>query len=157
MIMPTYVMMLHDLPDPDDPQGRTYKQINAERQHTIPLGALVELPNGSRLFVVCHERDCDMTPLYYLSYDPEDTTQKVEGFKNRGWTGGWPEDSLKVIDGQEVAIEREACAVVAESWADYYPDDIFTEEGASVDAISARAMRHASKEIAKAIRGRGEE
>ena len=54
------------------------------------------------------------------------------------------------------ANEREACAVVAESWADHYPTDVFPEESTSVDAISARAMRHAAQKIAAAIRARGD-
>ena len=30
-----------DLTNPDDPQGRTYRQVNAEKPHLIPLGASV--------------------------------------------------------------------------------------------------------------------
>lgn len=57
--------------------GKTIKQNNLETQHTIPMGALVELNfeddykemNGLRLFVVAHLRDCDGSPLYAISHD----------------------------------------------------------------------------------------
>ncbi len=45
------------------------KKINAEKKHSIPIGSLVELPNGARLFVVDYRRDCDQSPLYCLSWD----------------------------------------------------------------------------------------
>ncbi len=92
-----------DLVCPDDPQGRTYRQINAAKTHAIPVGALVELndpdgySHGVRLFVVYHDRDCDQTPLYYMSCRDDDTKQKRPGFRNDSWTGGWPEEALKVI------------------------------------------------------------
>jgi hypothetical protein len=86
-----------DLQDPDDAQGRSYRQVNAEKVHKIPIGTLVELETGVRLFVVYHGRDCDQTPLYYLSHDQEDITPKYKNFRNESWTGGYPEDSLKLI------------------------------------------------------------
>ena len=48
-----------DIVDKNDPQGRTFRQINAELKHNVPIGALVELKNGIRLFVISHGRDCD--------------------------------------------------------------------------------------------------
>lgn len=67
--------IVHHCADPNDPQGRTYGEINLLRAHEIPLGALVEiLPyedgdhTGVRLFVVGHDRDCDGAPLYSLSW-----------------------------------------------------------------------------------------
>ena len=61
-----------DLEDPDDPQGRSYREVNADKTHKIPIGALVEIENGARAFVVLHTRDCDQTLLYSLAIDPED-------------------------------------------------------------------------------------
>lgn len=58
--------------------GKTVRQNNLEKEHTIPLGALVEIGNpdypdedcdGLRLFVVEHNRDCDGTPLYSMSFE----------------------------------------------------------------------------------------
>lgn len=43
---------------------KTGKEVNAEKIHKIPIGALVEIKTGVRLFVVYHGRDCDQTPLY---------------------------------------------------------------------------------------------
>ena len=94
----TILINIADLRDPDDPQGRSYRQVNAEKTHSIPIGALVELENGARLFVVHHGRDCDQTPLYWLSADEDDTEQERAGWMNYGWTGGYSEDSLTVID-----------------------------------------------------------
>jgi hypothetical protein len=49
--------------------GKTARQINLEKVHTVPLGSLVELETGVRLFVVEHVRDFDGTPLYNLCHD----------------------------------------------------------------------------------------
>jgi hypothetical protein len=86
-----------DLVNPDDPQGRTYRQINATKTHKIPLGSLVELRSGVRLFVVNHNRDCDETPLYYLSHDKDDIIPKSKNFRNESWIGGYDEESLTLI------------------------------------------------------------
>lgn len=93
----TYLINIADLRDPDDPQGRSYRQVNAEKQHRIPIGALVELPTGARLFVVHHGRDCDQTPLYYLSADADDTTKEREHFRNSSWVGGYSESHLTPV------------------------------------------------------------
>lgn len=82
-------MTVADIVCPDDPQGRTYRQINNAKTHAIPVGALVELLNGVRLFVVWHGRDCDGTPLYWLSHK-NDVRKPYVG-------GGYLESSLKVV------------------------------------------------------------
>jgi len=89
-------MMIHDLVDPNDPEGRTYKQVNADRQHAIPIGALVEHDSsGVRLFVVAHTRDCDMTPLYSLSvHHPRDEDEYQKGHRREH---GYSEDHLVVV------------------------------------------------------------
>lgn len=61
------MIRISDLRDPADPQGRSYREVNAAKIHKYPLGALVELDHGVRLWVVHHARDCDQTPLYCLS------------------------------------------------------------------------------------------
>lgn len=81
------IFNLADLTDPSDPQGRTYRQVNAERTHAIPLGALVELETGERLRVMLHTRDCDGTPLYSLGVSDEDET----------WYHGYSDESLTVV------------------------------------------------------------
>jgi hypothetical protein len=54
-------------------------------EHNIPIGSIVEVnctncdipttEHGLRLYVVRHDRDCDRTPLYSLSfYDFTDTS-----------------------------------------------------------------------------------
>lgn len=87
---------LADLRDPNDPQGRSYRQVNAEKVHTIPLGALVELESGERLYVVLLGRDCDQTPLYYLSLKDwaEDPNEMIRASKR---FGGYGNESLTVI------------------------------------------------------------
>ena len=82
-----------DLTDPNDPQGRTYRQVNAEKTHAIPLGALVELETGERLRVMMHTRDCDQTPLYSLgvSGDDEDEIGRMK------WHLGYCDESLTVV------------------------------------------------------------
>lgn len=57
--------------------GKTVRENNLNAEHTIPLGAIVEVSaecvtsHRLRMFVVQHSRDCDGTPLYSLSFDPE--------------------------------------------------------------------------------------
>lgn len=60
------LMNIADMADPKDDQGRTYREVNAAIEHSIPVGTLVELDGGERMFVVKHTRDCDQSPLYCL-------------------------------------------------------------------------------------------
>ena len=90
-----------DLKDPDDLEGRTYRQVNAAKSHEIPIGAFVELEDGCRSWVVHLARDCDQTPLYYLSLDKDDTEPRFEKFMNTSWSGGYSADSLKIIPTPE--------------------------------------------------------
>lgn len=80
--------------------GKTIKQNNMERTHGIPLGTLVETEEGLRLWVVLQGRDCDGTPLYWLGmrwgYEREDWDQRL---------GGYPEDSLNVVEPQPTPEE----------------------------------------------------
>jgi len=99
---------IHDLKDPSDPQGRSYKQVNAEKTHAIPIGSLVELPEGVRLFVASHERDCDQTPLYWLTPDYDDFVREREGWANPKWIGGYSDTSLVVIRGPLTTEEIDA-------------------------------------------------
>ena len=92
-----------DLKDPNDTQGRTYRQINAAMTHKITAGSLVEVNHctpgendGIRLFVVFRGRDCDQTPLYWLSAEKEDMNKDPHNPFNK-WVGGYSEESLTVI------------------------------------------------------------
>lgn len=63
--------------------GKSVKENNMQVHHVIPIGAIVEIidsyndypeefvsnEHGIRLFVVSHDRDCDGTPLYGLSFN----------------------------------------------------------------------------------------
>lgn len=100
------IINIADLPCPPDPQGRTYRQINVEKVHRIPLGALVEIPvdGGIRAFVVAHNRDCDQTPHYAISLRREDVGRSStecgawsEHLKAPHWESGYREDMLTVI------------------------------------------------------------
>ena len=86
-----------DLTDPNDPAGRSYREVNAANAHAIPIGALVEIETGARLFVVAHNRDCDQTPLYALAADPNDTEVERQGFANHTWLHGYSEECLTVL------------------------------------------------------------
>lgn len=81
---------LYDSVDPNDSLGRSYKQINEEKNHSIPNGALVEINStGVRLFVAIKGRDCDQKPLYWLSHEKD---------SNAPLFGGYSEESLTVIN-----------------------------------------------------------
>lgn len=84
-------IMIHNLTDPDDELGRSYKEVNNTKQHKFPINSLVELKNGVRLFVNKHTRDCDCTPLYNLSdviTEPgyEDYVDVFRGYSEDGMT-----------------------------------------------------------------------
>ena len=79
-----------DCVDPRDSQGRTYREVNRARVHAIPVGTLVELENGERLYVKKHRRDCDQTPLYSIGMLHDDGPFSK-------WSNGYPEESLMPV------------------------------------------------------------
>ncbi len=88
---------ISDLKDPNDPQGRTCREVNNEMVHKYSVGQLVEIDHGVRVFVAKQIRDCDGTPLYCLTPRKGDYTPEREGFANRNWLNGWPEDSMEAV------------------------------------------------------------
>ena len=99
--MTVEIVNVADLEDPDDSEGRTYRQVNATKSHKIPIGAFVELEDGARAWVVHHGRDCDQTPLYYLCLDKNNTEPMFDKFMNTGWYGGFAASSLKILSTPE--------------------------------------------------------
>ena len=106
-----------DLKKPDDGLGRTYRECNNAKMHTIPVGALVEVKFDnwfgeggcwkvhSRLWVQKHTRDCDGTPLYTLTrWNPENGSSLGYGQHN-----GFAEESLKIIEVNPNIIKGEDC------------------------------------------------
>lgn len=83
-----------DLKDPSDSQGRTYRQVNAERTHAIPIGSLVELATGERLRVMLHTRDCDQTPLYSLGVTGDEDDDALGRLRLHH---GYCDEDLKVV------------------------------------------------------------
>lgn len=75
--------------------GKTWRQENSELQHNIPLGSLVELETGERLFVIKHNRDCDQTPMYSLGMNHEINREDNMFSKLHH---GYSEESLKVVE-----------------------------------------------------------
>ena len=59
------LLMIHDMVDPNDESGRTYKEVNDAKKHKYQIGDIVEY-NGCRAIVDKITRDCDGTPLYSL-------------------------------------------------------------------------------------------
>ncbi len=90
-----FFVNLADMPAPGDPEGRTYRQVNAARSHAIPVGALVELDSGVRLFVVMQTRDCDQEPLYSLAALPLGKESPYQG--DRRWHHGYGEEGLTLV------------------------------------------------------------
>ncbi len=82
-----------DLKDPNDQQGRTYRQVNNATPHKYGLGVLVELSNGVRLFTAKHTRDCDGTPLYSLTLE----SGKGDYLNERLWVHGYSEDGVRLV------------------------------------------------------------
>lgn len=77
----------------------SYRQVNADKKHRFPVGSLVELSSGVRAFVVHQGRDCDMTPLYYLSLESDGLEPGFwdDKFNRMKSSGGYGEGSLKLI------------------------------------------------------------
>lgn len=81
------IINISDLINPEDPEGRTYREINAAQKHNFPIGSLVEISDtGERLLILQQTRDCDMTPLYTLTFSG----------CHEGWRG-YPESCLRLI------------------------------------------------------------
>ncbi len=85
----TLMLNVADIVDPKT--NKTFRQMNSELKHNIPIGTLVELENGIRLHIIKHNRDCDQTPLYSLGMldDSDDVLGK--------FFHGYCEDSLTVV------------------------------------------------------------
>lgn len=91
--------------------GKTYREENHEKTHNIPLGTLVEVDfndegyenpkKGLRMFVVEHNRDCDGTPLYSLSFrknwKPDMYGKELRMYARCELDSGYSEECLKVI------------------------------------------------------------
>lgn len=103
--------------------GKTIRENNLRKRHNIPVGALVEFKTDNqrdsgahelihaRYWVVEHGRDCDGTPLYWLSHTKKENQNKIQivhegvvlniDVSRRivyGWIGGFSEKSLMVIN-----------------------------------------------------------
>lgn len=106
-------LFVHDLVEAN---GLTIKQNNLAKSHAIPLKTFVEInceddeSHGCRGFVVEHQRDCDGTPLYGLSFTPstvddlievDDATKGLDmsvcGVVRAEIIGGWSDNSLIVL------------------------------------------------------------
>lgn len=131
--------VVHDLTNPET--GRTYREDNLQRQHKIPIGALVEirhdppeLEDGFRLHVVQHRRDCDGEPLYSLGLWTENeetrghaclTALDDDGYPPKFiWQGcGYGEESLRLVGGPVDPLDppftpllEEATTYVPQEW-----------------------------------------
>lgn len=105
------IINVADLVDINDLHGRTFREINREKEHKLPIGTLVEIKydgpddddshRSVRLYIVHQSRDCDQTPGYYLSYDKHDTKQRMKGWANDGWVGLFVDDDLIPINLDE--------------------------------------------------------
>lgn len=105
-------MKLINIADIKNPEtGKTFREENESKVHNIPIGALVEVDfddscsdrplKGLRLFVVAHNRDCDGTPLYSLSFNknwnPNMYGEQYKLFTTFSIDSGYSEESLKII------------------------------------------------------------
>ena len=105
---------ISDLTNPES--GKSYREENNEKTHNIPLGTLVEIDfddsyletpvKGLRLFVVSHDRDCDGTPLYSLSFNKDWEEKPGNEYIPRiaykmQLESGYNEGSLKVIKQED--------------------------------------------------------
>ena len=83
-----------NIADLDSGNGKTYREINNEKNHGMPIGQLVEIDSGVRLFISRHKRDCDGTPLYVLSPFSDETTRPYQTQEIHGYA----EECLTIIN-----------------------------------------------------------
>lgn len=136
-------MPIINVADIVEANGKTVRQNNQAIPHELPLGSLVEITidcpigefgsvyKGVRLFVVAHDRDCDGSPLYSLSFD-QNVLREIEGAQatfddNRGSkfnslfamsvgkakgsiSDGWGPDNLLLIDAHPKTSKKAATA-----------------------------------------------
>ena len=107
----THFVLLHNLEDPEHP-GKSFRDVNLEKQHAIPFRTLVEYFSEAwfgegacesvigRLFVVMQYRDCDGTPLYAIGPSPEslDPERSPADPLPKGTRFGFTEESLRPIE-----------------------------------------------------------
>lgn len=111
--------MVHDLTDPADPEGRSFKEVNLTKTHKWPIGTLVECTYangdnyGVRMFVAELTRDCDGTPLYTLTPSLQDIAKLrfdyYQKFSNRIYLNldtGHSENSLRLVSLPDAAREQ---------------------------------------------------
>lgn len=116
-------MMIHDIVEEN---GKTIKENNLEKQHGIPIGALVEIKFDTwfgegacwkvhaRLWVIEHHRDCDGTPLYTLSRWNDAAFARQVNDMHRGYS----EESLTPIE----VTQRLRDGYDALEWEENHPE-----------------------------------
>jgi hypothetical protein len=154
-----------DMVNPES--GKTWREENAEKTHAIPLGTLVEIycgqkeVDGLRLFVVFHGRDCDQSPLYFLSHltvekyqeavanverlkaepDPDypGLTPFYKGIQTGCRTGGYGESSLKVIHYPDSEVRYRVAWVTKEEPHEFIDFIFGPKRGKTQDIFETRS------------------
>ena len=80
-----------DLQNPNDPEGRSYREVNNSTKHRYEINSLVEFKDGIRLIITKQTRDCDGTPLYCFGYYDD----SADEFKTVMYQ--YPEEEFKVL------------------------------------------------------------
>lgn len=83
-----------NIADLDSGNGKSYREMNAEKRHSFHVGQLVELDSGVRLFIAKITRDCDQTPLYCLTHEKQEDDYPLN---ENYWVRGYPEECLKLV------------------------------------------------------------
>ncbi len=140
------IVNIADIVDPDDVQGRTYRQVNKEKTHAIPLGALCEVNIDyseyyrMRGYVVSHDRDCDGTPLYSLGpkgyeaklaehlpherkheYDASEEMQIKKYLhhlqRQHTWSGFCDDSLIVIFTPEQMQNDSETCVQAVSEWS----------------------------------------
>jgi len=88
------IINIADLKDPEDMQGRTYRQVNNARIHKFNIGNLVQIDGEVRLFIARLTRDCDGTPLYTLTHEKRENDYPLNEIY---FAYGFSEDGMKRV------------------------------------------------------------
>lgn len=88
------LVMIADLQDPEDSDGRTYREVNNAKTHSFNVGQMVEIHNGCRMFIAKHGRDCDGTPLYSLTTYEDTESARLNPIS---WSHGHDEEGMTEV------------------------------------------------------------
>jgi len=129
--------------------GKTIKENNLAREHKYPIGSLVELENGERLFVMAYTRDCDGSPLYNLGFRwNKETLSRNHGEEHIKFA---PLSDLAQIEESERLTEQEIAKIIREQGSAWKDCGETTHRLTTKEQFIAQAIHEAQERKSKGV------